>query len=94
MMKILCLPEMWADETPAVGDAQMEIQFRKHLSLVKPWLARRPNMEVLYISYNALISNPEPCCQWVLEFIRLPLDLDRMLSLPSGELYRNRVAGR
>jgi hypothetical protein len=79
-------------EASAIDDAQMAEQFRKHLSIVKPWLARQPNMEVLYISYNALISNPEPFCRRVIEFTCAPLQLEQMLKVPNGELYRNRAA--
>lgn len=74
-----------------VNDAEMEAQFRKHLLVVKPWLARQPNMDVMYISYNALMSHPEPLCKRVVEFTGLPLDLERMLSVPNGDLYRNRA---
>ena len=80
-------------EASNVEDAQMAGQFRKHLSLLKPWLVRQPNMEVLYIGYNALISNPEPSCRRVIEFTCAPLDLSRMLKVPNSELYRNRAVG-
>ncbi len=77
-----------------VDDALMQEQFRKHLSLIKPWLARQSNMEVLYISYNALVLNPEPYCRHVIDFIACePGHLERMLSVPTGELYRNRAPG-
>ena len=77
-----------------MDDDRMEGQFRKHLSLVKPWLARQSNMDVLYISYNALVLNPEPSCRRVIDFIACePHHLERMLSVPNGELYRNRTAG-
>ena len=79
------------NETSQVDEAEIEAQFRKHLSVVKPWLARQPHMEVLYISYNALMADPEPSCSRVIEFLNSPLKLERMLSVPSGELYRNRL---
>jgi hypothetical protein len=72
-------------------DSQMEAQFRKHLSTVKPWLARQPHMDVMYVSYNALMSDPEPLCRRVVEFTGLPLKLERMLVVPKGDLYRNRA---
>ena len=73
-----------------VDDAEMEAQFRKHLSVVKPWLARQANMDVIYVSYNALMSDPEPLCRRVVEFTGLSLNLERMLLVPKGDLYRNR----
>jgi hypothetical protein len=82
------------NEKSETDDTQIAEQFRKHLSLIKPWLARQPNMEVLYISYNSLMSNPEPSCRRVIDFIACePHHLERMLSVPNGELYRNRAPG-
>ncbi len=81
-------------ESNELDDVLMQEQFRKHLSLIKPWLARQSNMEVLYISYNSLVLNPEPYCRRVIDFIdRDPGDLERMLRVPTGELYRNRAPG-
>jgi hypothetical protein len=82
------------NEKSVVDDARIAEQFRRHLSIVKPWLARQPNMEVLYISYNSLMLDPEPYCRRVIDFIAWePVHLERMLSVPNGELYRNRAAG-
>ena len=78
-------------EESKVEDAELEEQFRKHLAVLKPWLARQPNIDVIYVSYNMLMSDPEPLCRRVVEFINAPLDLPRMLSVPNGELYRNRA---
>jgi Sulfotransferase family len=73
------------------NDLEIEQQFQRHLSALKPWLARRPNMEILYVSYNALIANPEPLCRRLIEFTGTHLDLGRMLSVPTRDLYRNRA---
>ena len=82
------------NEKTNVDDAQITQQFHRHLSLIKPWLVRQPNMEVLYISYNSLMLNPEPYCRRVIDFIACePFHLERMLRVPNGELYRNRAAG-
>jgi hypothetical protein len=76
------------------NDVEIEQQFQRHLSALKPWLARRPNMEVLYISYNALLADPQPYCKRLMEFTGTPLDLGRMLSVPKKDLYRNRASDR
>src|SRR5574341_25914 len=67
-------------------DVQIEQQFQRHLSTLKPWLVRQPNMEVLYVNYNALMSRPEAFCRKILDFVNLPLDEARMLSVPSEKL--------
>jgi hypothetical protein len=78
--------------TSQIDDAEMEAKFRQHLSVVKPWLVRQPNMDLLYVSYNALMSDPEPQCKQVVEFIHAPLNLSRMLEVPNAGLYRNRAS--
>jgi len=74
-------------------DVEIEKQFQRHMSALKPWLARRPNMEVLYVSYNALMADPQLLCKRLIDFTSMPLDLGRMLSVPSRDLYRNRASG-
>jgi hypothetical protein len=81
------------NEESKIEDADMEAQFRRHISVVKPWLVRQPNMDVLYISYNALMNSPEPLCRRVVEFTRAPLNISRMITVPNAELYRNRASG-
>ena len=79
------------NEKTRLDDAEMEAQIRTHLSAMKPWLIRQPNMEVLYINYNALLANPAPFCEQIAEFLNVPLNQARMLAVPNRQLYRNRV---
>jgi hypothetical protein len=79
-------------EESTVDDEEIAVQLQKHLSVVKPWLARQPNMEVLYVNYNALMATPEPFCRNIPAFLGLPLDRERMLAVPNKILYRNRAA--
>lgn len=79
------------NEQSTVDDAEIAVQLQKHLSVVKPWLVRQPNMEVLYVNYNALIANPVPFCEKIVSFLGLPLDPARMLAVPDKMLYRNRT---
>jgi hypothetical protein len=78
-------------ETSTISDEEMAEQYRAHLKAVKPWLARQPHMEVLYVGYNSMMSDPEPLCRRVIEFLGLPLDLPKMLAVPNAQLYRNRI---
>ena len=76
-----------------MGDEKViEEQIQKHLSAMRPWLVRQPNMEVLYVNYNALMSKPGPLCEQIAEFLDLPLNQTRMLAVPDQSLYRNRIA--
>lgn len=78
-------------EQSQVDDAEMRDQFVKHLSDIKYWLARQPNMDLLYISYNKMLANPQSDCVRVAEFIGTTLDMEKMLAVPSKKLYRNRA---
>jgi hypothetical protein len=78
-------------EQSQVEDTQMREQFDKHLVSVKYWLARQPNMEVLYVNYNRLITIPQEYCVRIAEYVGIPLDVEKMLAVPNVTLYRNRV---
>lgn len=78
-------------QTSKISDEQMEQQFHEHLAAIKPWLVRQPNMEVLYIKYNALLAEPQRFCETIASFLDVPLDQARMLAVPDDQLYRNRT---
>ena len=75
-----------------LSDVEMKEQFQTHLSAMKPWLVRKPNMEVLYINYNALMAEPKPFCERITDFLGMPLNQAHMLNVPDTQLYRNRRA--
>jgi hypothetical protein len=79
------------DEQSTIDDAELELSIRRHLSAVRPWLIRQPNMEVLYVNYNELITKPEPLCERIVNFLGLPLNQSRMVAVPDKQLYRNRI---
>lgn len=79
------------DELARVEDIDMQAHFNKHLGSIKYWLARQPNMEILYISYNEMLATPRPFCAQIVEFLGMPLNLENMLAVPSQGLYRNRA---
>jgi len=78
-------------EDSIVKNTKMHTQFEKHHSDIKYWLARQPNMDVLYISYNKMLASPQIDCVRVADFIGLSLDVEKMLTVPNKNLYRNRA---
>ena len=80
------------NEKSNISDAEMQEQFQKHLAAIKYWLARQPNMEVMYVDYNKMISKPENYCQAIADFIGIPVDVSKMLFVPNERLYRNRAS--
>lgn len=79
-------------ESSAVGDAEMEEQFRKHLAAIKYWLARQPNIEVLYMDYVKMLAAPASYCPAIVDFLGIPVDAGKMQAVPNERLYRNRAA--
>lgn len=79
------------NEVNRADDAEMELQFRNHLAVVKAWLVRQANIEVLYVNFNSLVADPKPLSIKLSDFIDIPLNIDQMLSVPTEKLYRNRT---
>ena len=79
------------NEKSEIGDTEMQEQFQKHLDAIKYWLARQPNMDVMYVDYNKMIAKPENYCQAIADFIAIPVDVSKMLAVPNERLYRNRA---
>jgi hypothetical protein len=79
------------NESTKLDDSQMELQFRSHLAAVKAWLVRQPYIEVLYLNFNSLVTDPKPICVNISSFLGIPMNIDRMVSVPTEKLYRNRA---
>jgi len=78
-------------EESTISDAEMQEQFQKHVAAAKYWLARQPNISVLYVDYNKMLTAPDPLSQTIADFLDLGLDVDKMRAVPNERLYRNRV---
>lgn len=76
--------------TDRVPDEKMAAMFEKHLEKVRDWLAAQPNMEVLYVKYNEILSEPADAVARVNEFLGNSLDADAMLGVVDKQLYRQR----
>ena len=77
-------------QTSKLSDEEMEQQFHQHLSAIKPWLVRQPNIELCSVNYNALMTDPAINCAKIVDFLELPLNKSRMVAVPNQQLYRNR----
>ena len=78
------------EENP-IEDEKIKQDFQNHLLAVKSWLVRQPNMDILYVNFNAIMADPGPFCNKIVEFLDIPLDTASMLEVPNKELYRNRA---
>lgn len=78
------------NETNTISDEEMEKQYRDHLKAVKYWVARQPNMRVLYVKYNEMVNAPTELCPSIAEFLEKDLNVQAMQVVPNQSLYRNR----
>jgi hypothetical protein len=77
--------------TDAVSDEQMAAFFSMHLEKVEQWLNNQPNISVLFVDYNDMVSDPSPRLSEVNKFLNNKLDLLQMARVVDRRLYRQRV---
>ncbi len=64
--------------------------YTKHLRKIKNWLREKKNFEVLYISYNDIIKDPQPHITELNKFFNSRLNAEEMLKVVDKSLYRQR----
>lgn len=73
-----------------VTDEQLASIYQKHLARTEGWLARQPNLNVIYINYNSMINDPTTYLLQVQSFLSGDLDIEKMRSVIDRNLYRQR----
>jgi hypothetical protein len=74
----------------AVSDEKMAQMFGRHLQQVQDWLARQSNVEVLYVHYGDVLTDPGGEAQRLNRFFDGALDAEAMAAVVDPELYRQR----
>jgi hypothetical protein len=75
----------------SVDDKTMAELYVKHLDTVKRWLSRQPNFRVLELDYNRLLADPTKDLGRLSQFLRRPLDVEKMRAVINTGLYRQRL---
>lgn len=75
-----------------MDDAQMAAVFEKHIQQLDLWLQKQPNIELLYIHYSDIMSDPQTAVSRVQRFLGRDLDEQAMIETVDPALYRNRRA--
>jgi hypothetical protein len=73
-----------------VSDEKMAKIYQEHLKKVEAWITKQANIQVLYVNYNAMISNPIEFLKQVNEFLGGDLDIQAMSGVINKDLYRER----
>jgi len=70
--------------------SRLIVLFQAELRAVEQWLAARRNFRVLYVDYNQTVSKPDEACAKIKRFLNWNLDVDKMQSVVTSTLYRQR----
>lgn len=75
-------------------DAQAEMRrgFILHLEEVERYVRARDDVDVLWVSYNRLMADPEKMAGRVARFVDRPLEIGPMVARVDPALYRHRFA--
>ncbi len=76
--------------TNTVADDKMAEMFNKHLKDIEQFIASRPNMESLYISYNEVLENPLTNIEKINDFLGGQLNKQAMFEVVDKTLHRQR----
>jgi hypothetical protein len=79
------------EPTDKISDERMAEMFRKHLGEVESWLARQPNIEVIYANYNEMLAAPAASIETINQFLGGHLDTAAMMAVVDKTLHRQRV---
>ncbi|MFP3872791.1 MAG: sulfotransferase [Candidatus Natronoplasma sp.] len=74
-----------------ISKDELRETFKNYRKILKQQISASPNMEVIYVSYNDIMSHPRPVVESVSAFFDGELDTSEMLSVIDEELYRNRM---
>lgn len=77
-------------EEDATEAGAMKETYVAHLQEIEDWLRRTPGMQVLFVSYNRLLAEPEAQAERVRAFLDRDLDLEKMVSVVDPALHRQR----
>lgn len=73
-----------------VSKAKMRASFQAHLKGLEAWLSRQGHIEVLYVNYNDVVSDPHGSSVIVNSFLRGKLHIQKMAGAVEASLYKKR----
>ena len=69
----------------------MAAHFQKHLQTVEQWLSCQSNIRVHYCDHAQLIEGPASASASIQEFLKLPLNMEKMAVCVDPDLHRQRA---
>jgi predicted AlkP superfamily phosphohydrolase/phosphomutase/tetratricopeptide (TPR) repeat protein len=92
MKEVLKSQQKMLGKDDTVYPAALAETFKKQLEKTISWVEAQPNMELLFINYSDVISNPEEQAENINDFLGGELDTAKMTAAIDKELYRNKVS--
>lgn len=77
-------------EDTTQNDDEIKELFVAHLEEIESWLRGRSDIDVLFVSYGRMVTEPRPGAERINRFLDGVLDVEAMLSEVDPDLYRNR----
>jgi hypothetical protein len=79
-------------QPPGPPAEMMATHFQKHLQTVEQWLSRQPNIQVHYCDHAKLIESPGAATASIQQFLKLPLNIEKMSACVDPNLHRQRAS--
>jgi len=73
-----------------VNDEEMMRLYEKHLARVFQWVQEQPNVSLLEVDYNQMLTDPLAQIPGVAAFLQGKVDPEKMAAMVDPNLYRNR----
>lgn len=83
--------ERRGEDPDQASEAELKELFLKHVGNVEDWADAQGNVEVLFVSYNDVVSDPYGQLDRIDAFLGGGLDVQAMAEIVDPDLYRNRA---
>jgi len=94
MQEIIASQRRMLQRLPRDGDDENDEiianKYQNHLQKLEVWLEKQSHIDVLYISYNDIIENPNESAEKIRRFLRNNLNVSAMVRVVKSSLYRQR----
>lgn len=76
------------NEDPNIDEALLIQKYELHIKNIKKWLDLQKNMDVLYVNYKDVVTDPVEHSKQIDHFIHIDLNIDAMANAVTKKLYR------
>jgi len=74
-----------------IEDGILKQNYSVHLEQIRKWLEKQRNIDLLYLNYAEVVSDPVPAIKSIVAFLDLKLDARDIAEVVDATLYRQRA---